>query len=131
REERRNGVSLLQSISRGYSKAFSSIIDGNLTTLITAIFLYIFGLGPVRGFATTLGIGIISSLFTAILITRVIITWMTKKGEASKISFSTPFTDGLFSNLNFNFLGNRKKAYVFSTVFIGFGLALLIFGEGL
>lgn len=131
REERRNGASLLQSISRGYSKAYSSIIDGNLTTLITAIFLFIFGLGPIRGFATTLIIGILSSLFTAVLITRVIVTWMTKKGEDSKLSFSTPFTDKLFSNLNFNFLGNRKKAYAFSTIFIGFGLALLIFGEGL
>lgn len=131
REELRNGSSLLHAISRGYSKAYSSIIDGNLTTLITAIFLYIFGLGPVRGFATTLIIGILSSLFSAVLITRVIVTWMTKKGDKSKLSFATPFTNSLFSNLNIDFVSRRKFAYVLSGAVIGIGMILLVFEGGL
>jgi SecD/SecF fusion protein len=131
REELRNGSSMLSAISKGYSKAYSSIIDANVTTLLTALFLYIFGLGPVKGFATTLGIGIICSFFSAVFITRVIITWMTRKGEKSKISFATPFTANLFKNLNFNFLGKRKVAYMFSGTVIGIGMILMIAQGGL
>jgi SecD/SecF fusion protein len=131
REELRNGSPMLTAISKGYSKAYSSIIDANVTTLVTALFLYVFGLGPVRGFATTLGIGIICSFFSAVFITRVIVTWMTRKGEKSKMSFSTPFTANLFKNLNINFLGKRRIAFMFSGIVIGVGMILLVFGGGL
>jgi SecD/SecF fusion protein len=87
REELRGGSSLMAAISSGYSKAYSSIIDANVTTFITGIILFMLGQGPVKGFATTLMIGIACSFFSAVFITRVIVTWMTKKGEKSKISF--------------------------------------------
>ena len=131
REERRMGATLLSAISKGYSKAYSSIIDANVTTLLTAIILFIFGLGPVRGFATTLMIGIVCSFFSAVFITRVVITWMTKKGEDSKLRFSTPFTNNLLTNLNFDFLGKRKIAYVTSGAVIVVGMILLVAQGGL
>ena len=131
REELRNGSTMMAAISKGYSKAYSSIIDANVTTLVTALFLYVFGLGPVKGFATTLGIGILSSFFSAVFITRLFITWMTKKGDQSKISFSTPFTANLFKNLNINFLAKRKIAYVFSGSVIVLGFILVILEGGL
>ena len=131
REELRNGSTMMAAISKGYSKAYSSIIDANVTTLVTALFLYVFGLGPVKGFATTLGIGIISSFFSAVFITRLFITWMTKKGDQSKISFSTPFSNNLFKNLSINFMAKRKIAYFFSGTVIGLGLILVVLEGGL
>ncbi len=131
REELRLGKQLLRAIDLGYSKAFSSIIDANVTTFLTAVILFTFGLGPVRGFATTLMIGIVCSFFTAVFITRVIFTWMGKKGDNAKISISFPFTANLFSNLNLDFLGKRKIAYMISSSVIVLGIALVIFEGGL
>jgi len=131
REELRSGSSLLAAISAGYSKAYSSIIDANVTTFITGIILFMLGQGPVKGFATTLMIGIACSFFSAVFITRVIVTWMTKKGDKSKISFATPFSKDLLANLNLDFLSRRRMAYIISSSVIVFGLVLVILEGGL
>nr|WKN38319.1 protein translocase subunit SecDF [Tunicatimonas sp. TK19036] len=126
REELRNGMRLKAAIATGYSKAYSSIIDSNATTFLTALILFIFGQGPVRGFAVTLMIGIICSFFSAVFITRVIIEWMTRKGDDSKVSFSMPFSRNLLNDLNFDFMARRKMAYIFSGAFIALGLVVLV-----
>ncbi len=131
REELKNGASLLAAISTGYSKAYSSIIDANVTTFITGIILFMLGQGPVKGFATTLMIGIACSFFSAVFITRVIITQMTKKGDKSKLSFATPFSRNLLSNVNFDFLSKRRLAYIGSISFITAGLILIFIQGGL
>ena len=125
REELRNGVRLREAITTGYKKAFSSIVDANLTTLLVAFILYILGQGPIKGFAITLIIGIFCSFFSAVYITRVIVEWMTRKGDESKVSFYTPFSKGLLSNINIDFMSRRKKAYIFSAAFIAIGLTLV------
>jgi len=126
REELRNGVPLIQAINSGYQKAYSSIIDANVTTLLTGIILYALGQGPVKGFAVTLMIGIICSFFSAVFITRVIVTWMTKKGNESNISFETPISKGWLSNINIDFLGKRRMAYMISSIVIVVGIAALL-----
>lgn len=132
REELRKGSGLRNAISAGYNKAYSSIIDANVTTFLVALILYVFGQGPVRGFAITLMIGIVCSLFTAVLITRVIIEWMTKKkGDQSSLSFNTPFSKNLLADVNFDFLGRRKIAYIISGSVIAIGMAVLIIQGGL
>ena len=84
REEVRSGRSLVSAIDSGYKQAMSTIVDANMTTLIAALFLYSFGSGPVRGFAVTLTIGILTSLFSAIMLTRLIVaTWLKKKKPTS------------------------------------------------
>ena len=130
REEMRNGVKLKAAISAGYSKAFSSIVDANVTTALTAIILYALGQGPIKGFAITLMIGIACSFFTAVFITRVIVEWWTKKGDESKISFQTPFSKNLLANFNIDFMGKRRMAYMISSVIIVIGMAL-VFINGL
>ena len=126
REELRNGMRLKAAIKTGYNKAYSSIIDSNATTFLTALILFIFGQGPVRGFAVTLMIGIVCSFFSAVFITRVIIEWMTRKGDESNVSFAMPFSGNLLNNLNFDFMSKRRIAYIFSGAFIGLGLISLI-----
>jgi len=124
KEELRNGAGLLASINEGYNKAFSAILDSNVTTFLTGSILYALGQGPVKGFAIVLMIGIASSFFSSVFITRVIVQWMTKKGEKSNISFSTPFAGNVLSNLNIDFLGKRKVAYLISSSIIIIGLAI-------
>jgi len=125
REELRNDVPLLQAINSGYKKAYSSIIDANVTTFLTGLILYFLGQGPVKGFAITLMIGIICSFFSAVFITRVIVTWMTKKGNESNMSFETGLAKGKLQNLNIDFLGKRRLAYLISTIVIVVGIASL------
>ena len=125
REELRDGVPLLQAINSGYQKAYSSIIDANVTTLLTGIILFWLGQGPIKGFAITLIIGIICSFFSAVFITRVIVTWMTKRGNESNISFETPMVKGWLSNVNIDFLGKRRMAYMISSIVIVIGIAAL------
>ena len=124
REEMRNGIKLREAITTGYKKAFSSIVDANLTTLLTAFILYILGQGPIKGFAITLIIGIFCSFFSAVYITRVVAEWMTRKGDESKVSFKTPLSAGLLSHLGIDFMGKRRIAYLFSIIFIGLGLSI-------
>ena len=112
KEELRAGKGVKQAIADGYKAAFSAIIDGNLTTLLTGVILYYFGTGPIRGFATTLVIGIITSLFSAVLLSRLIYEWLLKKNVS--LRFSAPYTEYFLQNTKFNFIGNRKFAYVLS-----------------
>ncbi|HAA10852.1 MAG TPA: protein translocase subunit SecDF [Cytophagales bacterium] len=128
REELRNGVNLKAAISEGYKKAFSSILDANVTTFLTAIILFVLGAGPIKGFAVTLMVGIACSFFSAIYITRVIVLWMTRKGDKSKFSFATPFSKNWLANLNIDFLSKRRIAYYFSGGFIAIGIILLSIG---
>ncbi|MFB9210796.1 protein translocase subunit SecDF [Echinicola jeungdonensis] len=124
KEEMANGAGLLQAISSGYNKAFSAILDSNVTTFLTGAILFSLGQGPVKGFAIVLMIGIASSFFSAVFITRVIVYWLSKRGDQSKISFATPFSKNVLRNINFDFLGKRKVAYIVSTAIIVIGLAV-------
>lgn len=126
KEELRNGAGLKAAISSGYDKAFSSIIDANVTTLITGGFLYFLGQGPVKGFAITLIIGIICSFFSAVFITRVIVEMFSKKGDKAKISFSNAFSRNALIGLNIDFISKRKMAYIFSSTFIVIGLVAIM-----
>ena len=126
KEELRNGAILKQAISSGYNKAYTSIIDANATTLLVGIILFNLGQGPVKGFAVTLIIGIICSFFSAVFITRVIVEYLSKKGENSNLNFSFSFSRNFMSKINFDFLSKRKIAYVFSSSFISFGIICYI-----
>lgn len=126
KEELRNGAGLKAAISSGYSKAYWSIFDANVTTLIVGFILFTLGQGPVKGFAITLMIGIVCSFFSAVFITRVIVEAFSKKGDNAKISFSNAFSKNALANLNINFLSKRKLAYMFSSIFIGIGIVAMI-----
>lgn len=123
REELYKGKGQKESVQDGFSNALSSILDANITTGLTALILYTFGTGPIKGFATTLLIGILTSLFTAIFISRLLIDWYLNRG--GKLEFSTGMTKGLFRSINLDFLKKRKIAYVISGVIITAGLASL------
>ena len=117
REELRKGKGLALSISDGFSNALSSILDANITTGLTAVVLFLFGSGPIKGFATTLLIGILTSLFTAIFVTRLFIEgYLVKKGR--QLTFATPLTANLFSKIDFKFIASRKIAYAVSAILI-------------
>lgn len=113
-EELRGGKGLRLSIKEGYKQAYSAIIDGNVTTLLTGFILYYFGEGPIKGFATTLIIGIFTSLFCAIFITRIILDYSSKKNE--NVRFTTPFTANWLRDVHFPFLQRRKVGYIVSGI---------------
>lgn len=116
REELNKEKGLKLSVSDGFQNALSSILDANITTGLTALILFLFGTGPIKGFATTLLIGIATSLFTAIFITRILVdSRVTKK---KSLAFSTSITKNLFRNLTITFLTKRKFAYLISGVLI-------------
>ncbi|MDC0571374.1 protein translocase subunit SecDF [Flavobacteriaceae bacterium] len=123
REELYKGKGQKESVQDGFSNALSSILDANITTGLTALILYTFGTGPIKGFATTLLIGILTSLFTAIFISRLLIDWYLNRG--GKLDFSTGMTKGLFRSINLEFLKKRKIAYIISGTIIIAGLASL------
>lgn len=110
------GKGLSLAITEGYKNAMSAIIDSNITTIITGIVLFVFGTGPVQGFATTLIIGIITSLFTSLFITRIIIENRVAKGKS--VAFSNKMTDKFLANTKINFIGIRKISYVVSLVLV-------------
>jgi len=135
REELAAGKPTVEAIEAGYSRAFWTIFDSNVTTFITALTLFVYGSGPIQGFATTLMIGIICSFFTAVYISKLIVAYMVDaqikkiakaggKGEV-KISFSTPMAGKFFANPNFNFIKKRKVAYGISAFIIAAGIALI------
>ncbi|CDF78354.1 protein-export membrane protein SecD (TC 3.A.5.1 .1) / Protein-export membrane protein SecF (TC 3.A.5.1.1) [Formosa agariphila KMM 3901] len=128
REEISNGKGQREAIQDGFSNALSSILDANITTGLTALILFIFGTGPIKGFATTLLIGIVTSLFTAIFITRLLIDWYVNRG--GNLDFSTGITKNLFRNINIEFLKKRKLAYILSGTLIVISLGSL-FTNGL
>ena len=125
REELGKGKGIRKAIADGFNNALSSILDANITTGLTALILFIFGTGPIKGFATTLLIGIGTSLFTAIFITRILLDSRNEKGK--EVSFSTKATKGLFSNIKISFLQRRKVAYLVSSILILISLASLSF----
>ncbi|MDR2937208.1 MAG: protein translocase subunit SecDF, partial [Rikenellaceae bacterium] len=112
KEELKAGKGVSLALKDGFSNAYSAIIDGNMTTMITGIVLFIFGTGPVQGFATTLIIGIITSLFSAIFITRLI--FVAILGSGKKIRFSNKYTENFLSNTKFDFIKIRKYTYMLS-----------------
>ena len=128
REELAKGKGQIEAIKDGFSNALSSILDANVTTGLTALILFIFGTGPIKGFATTLLIGIATSLFTAIFITRLLIDWYANRG--GKLEFSTGITKNLFRNISIEFLKKRKVAYIISGTLILLSLGSL-FTNGL
>lgn len=125
REELIKGKGLRKAIADGFNNALSSILDANITTGLTALILFIFGTGPIKGFATTLLIGIGTSLFTAIFITRILVDSRNDKGKS--VSFATKATQGFLSQINLSFLQRRKIAYGVSSVLILISLASLTF----
>lgn len=128
REELKLGKATSTAIKEGFGNALSSIIDSNITTLLLGIILYVFGTGPVQGFATTLIIGILTSLFCAIFISRLIFEWLLEKNKV--INFSTSFTENAFKNININFVGKRKLYYLFSSIIIVFGIIFYVKKDG-
>ncbi|MDA0780520.1 MAG: protein translocase subunit SecDF [Bacteroidetes bacterium] len=128
REELYKGKGQKEAVRDGFSNALSSILDANITTGLTALILYTFGTGPIKGFATTLLIGILTSLFTAIFISRLLIDWHLNRG--GKLEFSTGMTKGLFQSIKIEFLKKRKVAYLFSGAIITAGL-MSLFTTGL
>ena len=123
KEEVRAGKGLRLAIHDGFKHAYSAIIDGNVTTIITGIVLYIFGSGPIQGFATTLIIGILTSLFTAIFISRLVFEAMLTRNVA--ITFGNKYTINAFTKVNINFIGIRKKLYMVSGAVILIGMISL------
>jgi len=121
REEVASGKGLKLAIVDGYNNAYSSIIDANITTLLTGVVLVVFGTGPIKGFATTLIIGILTSLFSAIFITRLIFEWQLERD--GKLKFASKFTENAFKNINFGFVNKRKLFYTISGVIILLGFA--------
>tara|TARA_E500000331_G_scaffold358599_1_gene427232 strand:+ start:4056 stop:7154 length:3099 start_codon:yes stop_codon:yes gene_type:complete len=124
REELKGGKGIRLAIKDGYNNAYNAIIDANVTTLLTGIVLYTFGTGPIKGFATTLIIGILTSLFSAIFITRLVISWRLNKNK--EVKFATKLTDGAFKNTAIDFLGKRKRFYIFSALIILMGIFSLV-----
>lgn len=123
KEELRAGKAIRMAISDGYKAAYSAIIDGNITTIITGIILYVFGSGPVQGFATTLIIGILTSLFTAIFISRLVFTWALDRNM--ELNFSNRITQNVFTNTHFDFLSVRKIFYCISGFIVLVGIISL------
>ena len=123
REEIRAGKGMRLAIADGYKHAYSAIIDSNVTTIMTGIILYVFGSGPIQGFATTLIIGLASSLFTAIFLSRIIFEWMLDHNKP--IRFWNEVTKNWFTNLHFDFVSVRKKLYIVSLIVIGLGVLSL------
>ena len=127
KEEMRHGKGLVAAVKDGYNMAYSSIIDGNLTTFLTGLVLLVVGSGPIRGFAVTLLIGIVTSLFTSIFITRLVIFRRLEKKK--NVTFWNKTNKGWFTTNNFDFVGKRKRFYLISIVVIGAGL-ISVFTRG-
>jgi len=114
KEELRGGKTMAKAIKDGYSNAISAIVDGQVTTLITGIVLAVFGSGPIKGFANTLIIGIVTSFITAVFLTRLMLEMYAAKEKAKELPFSTKLTEKWWLNAKLNFLGGRKVAYIIS-----------------
>ena len=112
KEELKSGKKLRQAIAEGYSNAFSAIFDSNLTSVITGVILLIFGSGPIKGFATTLIIGLVCSFFTAVFLTRIAFDLITANGRCANMTFDTGISRNLFTNTKINFLSKTKAAAV-------------------
>jgi len=123
REEQAAGKDIKSAIDTGFKKALSSIIDANVTTMLTAIVLKSFGQGPIESFATTLIIGIFTSVFAALVITRLFMNWWMNKGKS--INFESKMTKGAFKNFNINFVDRRRTFYMISAVLVIGSIAMI------
>jgi len=121
REELRNGLTMAKAISTGFTRALSAIIDANATMILTAFVLIYFGLGPIKGFGTVLLIGILCSMFTAVLVGRYITEWWISKGR--DINYSRPWSEKWLVGFHYDWIGKRKYAYMFSIAIITIGVA--------
>ena len=121
KEELRAGKSLGKAIADGYSNAFSAIFDSNLTSIITGIVLFYFGTGPIRGFATTMIIGLFASFLTAVFLTRIVYEALLAKDKLKNVTFTTSLTKDLLTNPKINFLGARKVGYLIPAAIIVLG----------
>ncbi len=128
KEELRAGSSMANAVSAGFKNAYSAIIDGQVTTFLLGLVLIMFGSGPVQGFAVTLCIGIVTSLFTSIFITRLCIDWMLN--HKKKMNFSYPFSENFMRDANVDFIGKRKVFYIIAVCAIAICL-IGIFARGL
>lgn len=134
KEELKAGKSMTRAIHDGYSNAFSAIFDSNLTTIITGIILYAFGTGPIRGFATTLIIGLIASFITAVFLTRIVVEALDKKGKMNKVSYTTALSKNFLTNPKFDILGKWKFGLtlpIIIFVLAGIGLGIWGFNKGI
>lgn len=122
REELRDGKSILAAIKDGFKHSYSAIIDANVTSLLTAFVLAYFGLGPIKGFAVVLIVGILSSMLTTLVLTKLIIDWWVEKGKSA--SFSYPWSSNILTKTNIDWLGLRKYGYIISSVIILIGAGL-------
>ena len=127
KEELRTGKKLRQAIFEGYSNAFSAIFDSNLTSVITGVILLIFGSGPIKGFATTLIIGLVCSFFTAVFLTRIAFDLITKNGRCANMTFDTSLSRNFLKDTKINFLGQWKTASVVWLALIVISIASLVF----
>ena len=118
KEELRAGKGVRAAIADGYSNAFSAIFDSNLTSIITGVILMSYGTGPIKGFATTLIIGIVCSFFTAVYLSRLVFVWWGKTKAFQKLTFTTALSKNVFVNANYNFLGARKIGFSICAAFI-------------
>ncbi|MCM1068119.1 MAG: protein translocase subunit SecD [Muribaculaceae bacterium] len=118
KEELRAGKNVRNALADGYSNAFSAIFDSNLTSIITGVILLLFGTGPIKGFATTLIIGLICSFFTAVYLSRLFFLWFSKTDAFNKLTFSTGISRKMFINSNVNFLGQRKISFAAVAVMV-------------
>ncbi|MDR2499435.1 MAG: protein translocase subunit SecDF [Tannerellaceae bacterium] len=125
KEELRSGKGLPRAIADGYGNAFSAIFDSNLTSIITGIVLFYFGTGPIRGFATTLIIGLCASFLTAVFLTRIVYEALLAKKKIKNISFVTSISKDFLADPKINFLGIRKKGYLIPSVIVGLGIISL------
>ncbi len=125
REELAAGKGMKVAISEGYSNAFSAIFDGNFTTMLTGIILFMFGSGPIRGFATTLMIGIATSFFTGVFVSRLIYEWLLSKDY--KLSFDTKITHNFLRNPKWDFIGTRKTVYWAIGIYLMICLVSVVF----
>lgn len=130
KEELRKGLNVKEAIKNGYGNAFSAIFDSNLTSIITGIILYVFGTGPIRGFATTLIIGICVSFFTAVFLTRLVYENRLKKDKWTNLTFCTNATKNLMQNTKFNFMGMYRKSFTIWGIAVVAFIACF-FGRGL
>ena len=118
KEELRSGKNLKTAIADGYKNAFSAIFDSNLTSIITGIILLLYGTGPIKGFATTLIIGIVISFFIAVFLSRIALEWISDKEWGKNITFTTGVSKNMLVNNNFNILGSRKIGFIVSLVLV-------------
>ena len=127
KEELRAGKNVRNTLADGYSNAFSAIFDSNLTSIITGVILLLFGTGPIKGFATTLIVGLICSFFTAVYLSRLFFLWFSKTDAYNKLTFSTGLSHKMFINSNVNFLGQRKASFTAVLVMVAIVVISLCF----